>query len=99
MENIVAIIPNRDIKIVDFNFYFLPLIEKEMENPNTKFIFSDMHSFIARYMNNRRYRNCVIYHIGNTPKHQVGNYKTKGGFASYDEIYYTLKDDATKELV
>lgn len=72
----------------------LPKIEDKMSNPYAMFIFSDEHTFIARYFNNRKYRKCTIYHIGMLPKHTIGNYKTVPEFSSYAEIYETLKHDA-----
>jgi hypothetical protein len=73
----------------------VPIIDAKMDDPNTTFIFSDEHPYIARYLHSRRYRQCILYHLGIKPKHDIGGYKKISGFTSYTEIAYalTLKAD------
>lgn len=60
----------------------------------TTFLFTDQILFIAKYFHNRKYRDCIIYHLGSEPRHKIGNYNNIGGFSSYTEINELMKNDA-----
>lgn len=69
-------------------------INTYVDDPNAHFIFSDEHPIIARHLNGHQYRNCVVYHLHDSPKHEIGKYRNKGGFTSYHEIDAAIKEDA-----
>jgi hypothetical protein len=65
-----------------------------IDNPDNQFIFSDEHPVLARYLHNLQYRKCTIYHIGPSPKHNIGKYATRPNFSSYLEIDATIREEA-----
>lgn len=69
-------------------------ILRRMDDPNVHFIMSDKAVIIARFFHARLFREVTLYHLGTKPVHKIGNFKTKGGFGSYIEIDYALKEDA-----
>lgn len=69
-------------------------ISEYVDDPNTIFLISDEHPVIARYLNKIQYRKCIVYHVGDTPKHKIGKYTNKGGYLSYAEIYASIKDES-----
>lgn len=69
------------------------VIVEYTDDPDVWFVFSDQHAIIARYLNGIHYRKCLVYHLGNDPKHKIGNFRGKGGFVSYAEIEAAIRED------
>jgi len=88
---IIGIVGNRNSQ--EFN-KLTPMILEYMENPQTQFIFSDREILAARFLDARKFRRCLIYHTGDTPKHRIGGYPTRAGFLSYAEIEAAIKTEA-----
>lgn len=93
MTNIGIIFTKEDAKNGRF-IMFARKIEDWIDSPTSNFIFSDEHPVISRYLNRLQYRKCIMYHIGDTPKHNIGKYSTKGNFLSYSEIYASIREAA-----
>ena len=92
-----AVLGSSSLSPAIFTSRYTPLLLTATESRETQFIFSDepgCATLAAKFLNERGFRNCTIYHIGDKPRHRIGKYETKGGFLSYGEIEMTLRDDA-----
>lgn len=92
---IYGIICPENLQNKEFQSTYAPKIFEAMENPNIQFIFCDKNITIANYLNRRGFRNCIVYHVGNEPKHTIGNYRSKGGFSTYAEIECEILNEAS----
>ncbi len=94
-----AVLGSTTLSPAIFTSRYTPLLLTAAESRETQFIFSDESgcaTLTAKFLNERGFRNCTIYHIGDKPRHRIGKYETKGGFLSYGEIETTLRDDADR---
>ncbi len=99
MKRIIAILdlPERQSTSDLYKKYHLK-IDELMADPNVHFIFSDASLFVAKYLQKTGFRSCTVYHIGDEPKHKIGNFKTKGKFTSIIELREALRQDCSEIL-
>lgn len=88
----VAIL-NNDVKM--FTLETMPkILELMAVNRDTTFLITDCQPLVARFFQLRGYRKCILYHVGDKPKSNIGKYQTKSGYSSCEEVYITMKDEA-----
>jgi len=73
----VGILTPTELTAKTFNFEYAPKIEIFMENPEVSFILYETAIIAIRFLHNRGYRNCVIYHMGANPAWNPAKYSTK----------------------
>lgn len=98
MKRSVAIFePEENLSIKDLNDLYHEQIDEAASDPNTHFIISYKFLFAIRYLEKKRYRNVVIYHIlGDNSKH---SFKKKEGFTSNIEIQEAMLQDSSEQIV
>lgn len=83
----------------ELNVMYHEKIDEVLTDPNVHIVISENFIFAAKYLERRKFRNCTVYHIGeDTPKHNIGKFKTKGGFTSLIELEESLKQDSTETI-
>ena len=90
-------------KVKDFDFQekYIPTLEKILEEPSSSILITDRpgcSNKIARYLAKKGYRNCTIYHPGESPRHRIGKFPSKGGFPDLDSCKQQLFRDADSYL-
>ena len=98
MNPVIALITPSFFTPTLFTGMYLPQILNHMDGPHTQFIFSDQFPIVAKFFHNRGYRNCVMYHLGDKPKHKLGNFCLRGTFTSYNEIDIMMKAESTNVI-
>ena len=94
---IVAILePKKAYNSSELNSLYHEEIDNVLADPKVRIIISENFIFAAKYLENRKFRNCTIYHLGEKPKHLIGKFKTKGGFSSAIEIGEALQQDSNE---
>lgn len=95
MKRIVAIFePEGKPTIKELNDIYHEKIDEAGCDPRTHFILSQNFLFAIRYLEKKRYRNVVIYHlINDDTKH---SFKRKEGFSSIIELKEGLLQDSTE---
>lgn len=83
-----------DVKLSQFASIFVPKLKEIIKKPNSAIVLSENEIPIIRYLNERGYRNCIIYHLGDSPSHSIGTYLRKGGFLSNIEMELNLKHNS-----
>jgi hypothetical protein len=86
-----------DLSSYNFNKLYVPKLEKILEDPNAQILITDSSGcgiLTSRYLKNNYYRNAIIYHLGDKPKHNLGNLPVRGGFISKAECTAQMMMDA-----
>lgn len=82
----------------ELNSMYHEKIDEVLTDPNVHIVISENFIFAAKYLERRKFRNCTVYHIGDTPKHNIGKFKSKGGFTSLIELEESLKQDSNEVI-
>lgn len=90
---LVGIWTDIDISSNFFSIKCIPIINRIIESPNITIITSNKHIRLLKFLQQYYFRKIVLYHVGETCNNNLGKWKTKGGFASYAEIYAEIKLD------
>ena len=99
---IYAVLGSSTISPSVFAARYAPQLLSAMESRESQFVFSDESgcaTLTAKFLHARGYRNCIIYHLGDQPRHTIGKYPTKGGFISYSEIEATLREISSQIIL
>lgn len=93
-----AFIGTQKLNMKVFNEKVLKKITKIIGKENSKILVSDDQIILAKLLNNRKFVNVVVYHVGKAPKHSYGKgkFKLKGGFLTESEVENELTTNATK---
>ena len=90
-----AILGCSSLSTAEFTSLVAPKLAELMESLDTQFIFSDnLPIFVVKYLSQRGFRACTMYHLGDAIRHNIGNYALRGGFSTYAEIEASLRVDA-----
>lgn len=85
--------PDEKMSMAQLNSAYHETIDILSSHHNTHFIISDTFTFAQKYLAERGFRNCTLYHLGDVPIRNLGRFKTKGGFNSRIEILEALKQN------
>lgn len=95
-KNFVGIINSNKIQSNIFTSKYVPILLEEMKNQQTWFLLGDWEIKAIKYLSQRGFRNCIIYHTFTQCKHNIGNYKKIGEFSSEAEIKATIMNEAIR---
>lgn len=88
-----------NISIQDFIKYYTPIIVELLDMPDIQILVTDLPGvgmYTCNFLKNNFYRNGTIYHVGDKPRHNICNFKTKGGYSSISDMIASMRLDATK---
>lgn len=94
---VYAIDGPEDLSSKNFSILYTATLEDILEDPEARIIITDKQGcgiFIARYLEKHYYRNAIIYHMGQEPRHNIAKLKTQGGFMSKAEITAQMINDS-----
>jgi len=86
-----------DLPITVFYKKYVPILEDILHNPDASVLITDRPGCaikVARYLKKHEYRNCWIYHLGDKPRHNLGSFRTRGGFKSWKEAREKMAQDS-----
>lgn len=101
VKTVYAFIDVSSISASRFVVEVSPILEEILDDPEAHVIFSDLpggNIYIARILKGHYYRNAIIYHTGETPRFNLSNLPTKGGFIDSNEVIGALIKDAEKVI-
>jgi hypothetical protein len=90
-----------DITDIEFEEIYLPMINCALEDIEHEFIIGDFKGVDQKsieYLNGKT-SNVIVYHIGETPKVNFFEFKTKGGFTSDDERDSAMSNDSDLDIL
>jgi hypothetical protein len=93
MSKIYAIL-GRAMSPFEFMSVVAPRLTEIIEDSKNRIILSDMSgvaTLTAKYLSQRGFRACTVYHIGDEPRHMIGGYNLKGGYDSYADIEASMR--------
>lgn len=66
-----------------------------LEDSNSQVLLdcSPLGIYVARYLKNHHYRSGILYHTGDSPRVNICNFPTRGGFGSEEEYRSQMKID------
>lgn len=88
-----------DLTIDEFNMYYKLYIDNALKN-NCSFVIGDAKGAdkLAQQYLVGKTNNVTVYHMFTSPRNNVGNFKTIGGFKSDDERDSQMTKDSTKDI-
>lgn len=96
MEITYCFIGTDKLSLKEFNEKIVSQATEIISKKSNKIIMSDKDILLARFLHKRKYRKVTIYHVGNEPKHKIGNFALKGGFTTESDVECNLRNDADK---
>lgn len=96
-----AILGPVEISSRDYSLFYGPKLEEILSNPNARILITDQPGvgiYTARYLKSQHYRNCILYHVGDNPQHNIGMLNTRCGFSTVAESHAQMILDSDKVI-
>jgi hypothetical protein len=100
-KNIVVVIGPNDMTAREFSASVTDSVCDEISDPECEILLSDETGcamLCAKFLSEKGFRACRIFHVGDAPQHTIGKYDTQGGYFSIDHVHIAMRERATKVL-
>jgi len=99
-NNIYFISGHLDLTAYEFVQHYIPLIDQALKEKDASFVVGDYRGGdnMAQLYLTGRTNNVTVYHMFKSPRHNAGNFKTKGGFKSDTERDSQMTRDSTIDI-
>lgn len=89
-----------DLTEDEFNYFYKDKIDLAI-SLDSEFILGDAKgadTMAQTYLSERKYSKVVVYHMFNSPRNNVGNFPTKGGYISDEERDKAMTNDSNSDI-
>jgi hypothetical protein len=90
-ENFVGLYGDENIDDKTFVSEYQDEILDIIADANKTILIYDKFIRAIKFLNKLRFRKCLILHLGPTPTHNIGLYKTRGNYSTRAEIFAEIK--------